>query len=518
MVIKTLGNAMGGWHKARQCVVGAFLLGVVIGLLALAGTGQRAGAQTPGVWGPPVNLSMSDTASLFPDLAADTAGHVYVVWGEHSSDDIFRSDMLLFRMWDGQTWSPPNDIAVGGHLPQIAVDSQGRLHVVRIARGLEYKRAWAQGDPSNAQAWTPGQDLSLRNPYWPDMVIDSQDRIHVVFTAEEGINYTRSIDGGDSWSDPIRLDIPRVGGAETPRLAVDRLNSVYVVWSDLEVSVGGKDPMGIGVSFSYSTDGGETWSTPRRIVTGDEGYEWPQVAVDSIGTIHVVWRYRDQTVGTVGYVVSSDRGESWSQVENLRLGSIGAYSHGLAVDSADGLHLVIPGGGDLPMGVSHLVRPPGGRWSSPTRISQNPCNAGSADAELVISGGNHLHVVWYDRLECELGFAPPSGRGEIFYSALAVDAPAKAPEPLPPMPTPTATVPTAQSISMPAPTLAEIDSTQEPTATSTPAATRWSPGASSTEDAPTGRWVPDPLLVGPALAGALIGVVVILKSSTIGRR
>jgi hypothetical protein len=461
MVIKTLENAVGGRPKAGARVLGALLLAAVIGLLALTGTGQQAGAQTAGAWGPPVNLSVSDTASLFPDIAVDNAGHVYVVWGEHSSDDVVRSDMLLFRMWDGQTWSPPNDIAVGGHLPQIAVDSQGRLHVIRIANGLEYKRAWAQGDPSDAQAWTPGQDLHISSPYWPDMVVDSQDRIHVVFTDVGGIHYRRSVDGGDSWSVPIQLDIPRVEGAETPRLAVDGLDNVYAVWSDLEVSVGGRDPMGIAVGFSYSTDGGETWSLPRQVVTGDEGYEWPQVAVDSAGTIHVVWRYRDLIAGTIGYVRSSDRGESWSEVENLRLGSTGAYSFGLAVDSADNLHLVMPlFWGGLPMGVSHLVRPPGAGWSPPTRISQNPCNAASADAELVISQGNRLHAVWYDRLECNLGFAPPSGRGEVFYSSLTTDASATPQEPLPPMPT--AAIATATVVPIPE------EPSPTPTATAAP--------------------------------------------------
>lgn len=515
MGTKRVENAVGGRHKARRCVVGAFLLAVVIGLLALTGTGQRAGAQTAGAWSPPVNLSVSDTASLFPDIAVDSAGHVYVVWGEHSTDDVLRSDLLLFRMWDGQTWSPPNDIAVGGHLPQIAVDSQGRLHVIRIANGLEYKRAWAQGDPSHAGSWTPDQDLSISNPYWPDMVVDSQDRIHVVFTDEGGIHYTRAMDGGDSWSDPIQLDIPRVGGAETPRLAVDGLDNVYAVWSDLEVSVGGKDPMGIGVGFSTSTDGGETWSLPREVVTGDEGYEWPQVAVDSVGTIHIVWRYLDPTVGNIGYVRSSDKGESWSEVENLRLGSTGAYSFGLAVDRADRLHLVMPlNWGGLPMGVSHLVRPPEGEWSSPTRISQHPCNTASADAELVISQGNRLHVVWYDRLECELGWIGPSGRGEVFYSSLVTDAPYIPAQPMPTMPPPTVEV--LKSV-MPTPMSAESSTAPQPTTTSSPTATRWSPGASSAEDAQTGRWVPNPLLVGLALAGALVGIVVILKSAMIGK-
>jgi hypothetical protein len=445
----------------------------------------------------------------------DSAGHVYVVWGEYSSDHEGRADMLMFQMWDGQTWSPPNDIAFEGHLPQIAVDSQGRLHLVRIVgHSLVYNRAWAQAGPSNAQAWTPDQDIGIGDPYWPHMIVDSQDRIHVAFTDGVSINYTRSTDGGDSWSDPVQLD-PHVS-AETPRLAMDRFDNVYVTWQYLAESVAGEDPSAIAVGFSVSTDGGETWSQPRKIVTGETGYEYPQAAVDSTGTIHVVWYYR--YTGNVGCVRSLDGGESWSEVERLRLPLGGAYSIGLAIDNADNLHLVTPSMIDGLPGVSHLVRPAGRGWLPPTSISRNPCSAASADVELVISEGNHLHAVWCDRLECELGWIAPSGRGEVFFSDFVSDAPHIAPRPLPPMPMPTAIVPTAQSISTPAPASAETGFTPEPTTTGTPPATPWSPGASSAENAQTGRWVPNPLLVGPALAGALIGVVVILKSATMGRR
>jgi hypothetical protein len=507
-----------GWKgtQARRWL--ALSLLAIWGLLL--GMPWRLWAQEPSGWSPPVNLSESHTASYYPDIAVDSAGHVYVVWGEYSSDHEGAADMLMFQMWDGQTWSPPNDLAVGGHLPQITVDSQGRLHLIRVYHGLSYTRAWAQGDPSNAQAWTPDRDIGIGSPYWPDMVVDSQDRIHVVFTDEGGINegginYTRSTDGGDSWSDPVQLD-PHVS-AETPRLAVDRFDNVYVTWQYLAESVAGEDPLAIAVGFSVSTDGGETWSQPREIATGEIGYEYPQAAVDSTGTIHVVWYYRYSRVGNVGCVRSLDGGESWSQVEKLRLPLGGVYSIGLAIDSADNLHLVVPSRIDGLPGVSHLVHPPGGEWLSPTSVSRNPCSAASADVELVISEGNHLHAVWYDRLECELGWIGPSGRGEVFYSDFVSDAPHIAPRPLPPLPTPTAIVPTAQSISTPAPA-SESGFTPEPTTTRSPTATRWAPGASSAEDAQTGRWVPNPLLVGPALAGALIGVVVILKSATIGRR
>jgi hypothetical protein len=514
---KRVENTVGRRRKVILRIIWAAMTVGVTGLMALTGSRGWVGAQAVGAWSTPANLSESTTASYYPDIAVDSAGHAYVVWGEYTSDHDGQPDLLMFRMWDGQSWSLPNDLAVGGHLPQIAVDSQGRLHVIRIANGLEYKRAWAQGDPSNAGSWIPGRDLSFRNPYWPDMVIDSQDRIHVVFrdtmqfdeertidrerlcaTGCQGIFYTRSIDGGDSWSDPIQLDTPMVD-ATTPRLAVDRLGNVYAFWADATA-----DESPIAISFSYSTDGGETWSPSREVVKGEEGYEYPQAAVDSLGIIHVVWYY--SRVGHVGCVRSLDGGESWSQEERLRLPLGSVYSIGLAIDSGDNLHLVVPSMIDGLPGVSHLVRSPGGEWLSPTSISRNPCSAASADVELVISEGNHLHAVWYDRLECESGWIGPSGRGEVFYSDFVSDAPHIAPRPLPPMPTPTATMPTAQLISTP-----------EPTMTGTPTATPWSPAASSAENAQTGRWVPNPLLVGPVLAGALVGVVVILKSAMIGR-
>jgi hypothetical protein len=495
-----------GWKGTQACRWLAVSLLAIWGLLL--GMPWRLWAQEPSGWSPPVNLSESHTASYYPDVAVDSAGHVYVVWGEYSPDQEGRPDMLMVQMWDGQTWSTPNDIAVGGHLPQIAVDSQGRLHVIRIANGLEYKRAWAQEDPSNAESWTPGQDLSFRDPYWPDMVIDGQDRIHVAFndtwvydedrvidkerlcaTGCRGIFYTRSMDGGDSWSDPIQLDTPMID-AETPRLAVDRLGNVYTVWTDTTADEGS-----IGISFSYSTDGGETWSPPREVATGDEAYGWPQLAVDSVGAIHVVWYY--QYSSNVGYVRSLDGGESWSQVERLRLPLGGAYSFGLAMDSADNLHLVVPSKIDGPPGVSHLVRPPGREWLPPTSISRNPCSAASADVELVISEGNHLHAVWYDRPECELGWIGPSGRGEVFYSDFVSDAPHIAPRPLPPMPTATATATVVPPPQVPSPT---------PTATAVPR-----PPERGGDDAAT-QPVGSPMAVGIGMSVGLVTVVAFLWS------
>jgi len=502
------GKAKNSWHRIRSCLLP--LACAMVSLLALPGSFGSAAVQAPNGWSTPVNLSQSDTASLFPDIAVDDAGHVYVVWGEFASDHEGWPDLLMFRLWDGQAWSPANDIALGGHLPQIGVDSRGRLYAVTVG---PYVRAWAQGNPSDAKAWVPGPGWALRAPYWPDMVTDSQDRIHIVFrdtleydaqrtvdrqgecvTGCRGIFYVRSVDGGDHWSSPTQLDMPDVD-AEEPRLTVDSQGRAYAVWIDTSAN-----EARLGVSFAVSADGGASWSISTLVVRGKEGYAYPSIAVDSAGTIHIMWHYLDPQIGGLGYTWSADGGSNWSQVEHLRLPATGAYWFGLAMDSADTLHLAVPlASGEFPSGVYHLARRPGGPWSPPAPIAQNSCSAASSYVQLAVSQGNHLHAVWYDREECRLGFVGPFGRGEVFYSTFTSDAPVIPSAPLPPRPTPgvTPTV-TSTALSQAAPIL------PMPSPISTLALTG--------EESPTGppSWYPGAL--GAGLAGGVILLVVIWQA------
>jgi hypothetical protein len=129
----------------------------------------------------------------------------------------------------------------------------------------------------------------------------------------------------------------------------------------------------------------------------------------------------------MGYVVSRDGGASWTMTETLDLPVGGAYSHDLEVDTADNLHLVIPvAWANLPLNPVHMVRSADGGWSEPVPIARNACEGASTDVEIMLEGGNHLHTVWYDVEECLLGWVPPSGRGEVFYSDYVADAPTQA--------------------------------------------------------------------------------------------
>lgn len=86
----------------RLRLLGALL--VMLGSMLLVASPARVSAQTPepGTWSAPENVSESDTASLYPDLAVDSAGKVYVVWAEWNSDHDGRADKLMLRMKDAE--------------------------------------------------------------------------------------------------------------------------------------------------------------------------------------------------------------------------------------------------------------------------------------------------------------------------------------------------------------------------------------------------------------------------------
>ena len=127
---------------------------------------------------------------------------------------------------------------------------------------------------------------------------------------------SRSTDGGDSYS-PIRtLKTDGVNIGAIPRVGPD--GTVYVMWAGTRGS-----GSNFSIFLSTSSDGGQTFSSPRTIQTlgGQsvpfirDGSILPSLAVDrQSGDLYLVWADARWTgVDQTTISVSRDKGQTWSQ-------------------------------------------------------------------------------------------------------------------------------------------------------------------------------------------------------------
>lgn len=141
----------------------------------------------------------------------------------------------------------------------------------------------------------------------------------------------RSYDEGRTWSKPTSAQTVRTlgyhrlnrqgdvvrTGVETPDFAIDPTSgSLFAVWQDARFSRRRFDQ----VAFSRSTDGGETWSPPVKVGSGEGPAGVPVVAVSSTGDVGVAYyRFRLAQRGSpppletrIFISVSHDSGKTFS--------------------------------------------------------------------------------------------------------------------------------------------------------------------------------------------------------------
>jgi hypothetical protein len=161
-------------------------------------------------------------------------------------------------------------------------------------------------------------------------------------TTENAYGFTKSIDGGVTFSNPIRAidnvyGIRDVGVSKNmrvtsfPSMAVDISNganrgNIYIVFANKGVP-GENSGSNLSVYLIKSTDGGDTWSTPVRVNQGpfQDGKEayMPWIACDpENGTLSVIF-YDDRNVSSTQVetwvAVSYDAGETW---EDFRVSDV----------------------------------------------------------------------------------------------------------------------------------------------------------------------------------------------------
>ena len=116
----------------------------------------------------------------------------------------------------------------------------------------------------------------------PQVAADSKGNIFVVWRGG-GIYFSKSTNGGVSFEQDIPL-----GSGDTPVIAVDESDIIYVAWGCYNRDDGSK------IYFTKSTDSGTSFTTPVEVSSTSSPLKWnPAITVGTDGTIYIAWQNSD---------------------------------------------------------------------------------------------------------------------------------------------------------------------------------------------------------------------------------
>jgi hypothetical protein len=251
--------------------------------------------------------------------------------------------------------------------------------------------------------WTPAKRISWTDghSYTPAVAVDSGGATHVVWfddtAGDYEIYYRKSEDGGTTWSWTQRLTWT-TGESRHPAVAIDSSGTVHVVWDD--------DTPGDGeIYYRKSEDGGTTWSAVSRLTWNSGGSLDPVIAIDSADHIQIVWRDTAPGSSQVYYRGSKDGGSTWSWNKRISWTPGWSFMPAIAVDSADTIHVVWYNNAPDNSEIYYRKSGDGGaNWSVAKRLTWTPGD--SIYPAIAADNGGNIHVVWYD---------DTPGNQEIYY-------------------------------------------------------------------------------------------------------
>ncbi|HEY2115288.1 MAG TPA: sialidase family protein [Candidatus Angelobacter sp.] len=256
----------------------------------------------------------------------------------------------------GETWkvadgTAPTNYRVSGDV-SLAYDASGHAILCYIAFDkLGSTNYWARGATRNGifvrrslnggQSWEPDAVTVISHESTPGIPFEDKPwvvadtsgphagNLYIGWTqftlAASDLLFSRSTDGGKTWSQPIKLNsvsgLPRDdnGALEGFHGVVGPDGALYTIWDDRD-----------GIMMAVSHDGGLTFSKDRRIIPAGPGYfgitgvsrsnGFPQIGLDPRkgsrgkqgGNLYVAWS--DYSNGDVDVFISSsgDYGKTWS--------------------------------------------------------------------------------------------------------------------------------------------------------------------------------------------------------------
>jgi hypothetical protein len=305
---------------------------------------------TPSAWsGDATVTTVSQTITSLSSIA-DTANNVHAVWIQAlgSATNPIES-RIVYSRWNGSEWTQPAPIFSDLSGPplnlSLGIDSQDRLLLSWVNQQTgDLLFTWASSERANIpvewiQPALVSSTSSLTNS--PDILVDSSDRIVIAYAItlneSRGIYLVQSTDGGETWSQPIRVfDAVSANWdmVDRPKLAVTEDGKLHILFTKYSL-LGNQQPL--GVYYSQSADGGTTWTNPE--VISEQPVQWNEIGASG-ETLHRFWQEKNITALTTFHQVSFDGGNIWNAPETIPTDADIISEPSVSIDWTGKVHLL----------------------------------------------------------------------------------------------------------------------------------------------------------------------------------
>jgi len=233
------------------------------------------------------------------------------------------------------------------------------------------------------------------------LAVGSDQTIHFLYHEKSGeerfIYHQKSSDHGATWSAPVVVDRTCLSGG-MPSVAVDSLLRLHVCWH-AKATVNGA----YGIYYSRSDDGGSTWSPSQRIspAAADHDQLYSAIALDRQHNPHIVWNsalYSDYFEGDVYHAWSQDQGQTWQPGSQISQSAFHrCFVPTIDFDSKGRCHVTYSDGlfDDQSRNAYYQWSEDGSHWNAPVRISSSGVLYDGMIA-MVVDAADQVHIAYAD--------------------------------------------------------------------------------------------------------------------------